>query len=456
MKSLIKTFKRLPSTVSLISCVCLTGCYSNPAEEIIQSSENGKLSVVTRSSTNNELQYPLVIYAFDESGNCKSEKVVKDSSEPVKMNLAEGKYRLVAVAGGNGYKFPTSISLNSEIIAQNGNYSDTELAIGRADAIVSGSSTATIQMAPQVACVELELEGLAEDVSTVSINISKQFKSVTFDGEYGTGENSVIECIREGNVWKSRKVYVFPGVSENTVFSITTIDDYGSHNYGYTYSSKLKAGQPYKLNGTFSSGVVVNGNIEYSGWKNEVVLDFSFGPGINETGGNSSSQSGENNQTTSDMKVTSIPKAGSILDGHVVALVSNETETSADVLLLSLTENIKVPSANAEQNANESISIASQYSENGLTGWSIPTKEEATILKTTYGGANLSIINNVLETAGGTLISAVEDNGGNARYLCENSKYTFTFNGTSSSITQAGASVKYRLRLVKKLHLTSL
>lgn len=91
MKSLIKTFKRLPSTVSLISsCVCLTGCYSNPAEEIIQTSENGKLSVVTRSSTNNELQYPLVIYAFDESGNCKSEKVVKDSSEPVKMNLAEG------------------------------------------------------------------------------------------------------------------------------------------------------------------------------------------------------------------------------------------------------------------------------------------------------------------------------------------------------------------------------
>ena len=413
------------------------------------SSESGKLSVITRSATNNELRYPLRIFAFDENGQFKSEKVVNSSDESVKMNLAEGKYRLVAIAGSDGYDMPADIALSSYITARKGNFSNTELAIGRADVVVSGVSSATIQMSLQVACVDINLEGLAEDVSAVSVNISKQSRSVSFDGAFGTGENTTIECRCENGVWKTGKVYVFPSATSPTVVSISTTDDSGVHSYGYTYSTGLKAGQPYQLNGTFSSGVMVDGTIEYSGWKNETVIDFSFGPGINETGGETSGGSSSDNQTSAEISVSSIPKAGTVLNGHVVASVSNATATSADVMLLSLAEWNKVSSAVSETNPTEASSIASEYSEYGMSGWRVPTKEEATTLKSLYGGENLYIINNVFESAGGTVVTATEENGGNARYLCDSSKYTFTFNGSSSSITQAGATVKYRLRLVK-------
>jgi len=454
MKSLY-SFKSLPCVVSLFSCVCLSGCYDNPAEEILQSSGKAKLNVVTRSSSNNELEYPLVIYAFDDSGNCKAEKVVKDSETAPSITLSEGNYRLVAVAGCSDYEMPSSISLSSEIATQNDNCSASQLAIGQSDVKVgSATSTVTLQMALQVASVEMELGSLPEDVSTVKISIAKQYQSVTFGGEYKGEENTVIDCKKVGDVWTTGKFYVFPSSSNSTVFSITAVDDSGVHNYGYTYSAKLKAGQPYRLNGTFSSGFDVNGSIDYSGWNNEIVLDFNFGDGMNESGGNNTNPEENQNGNESSFSVNSIPKPGSIVKGHVVALVSNETATSADVLLISLAEWNKVEAAASSKNPEEALDIAAEYSEEGLGGWRIPSKDEATLLKKTYGGENLSTINNVLESADGALISATEDNGGNARYLCESANYSFTFNGETSSITKVGATVKYRLRLVKTVRVT--
>ena len=453
MSSLIPSIKSSPFLVSLILCFCLSGCYQDAPEEILSSSGTAKLNVITRSVTNNDLHYPLIIYAFDENGQLKTQKVVNSSTESVKMNLAEGKYRLVAVSGAAGYDIPGEVELSSNIATKNGNYSDVELAVGRADVVVSGTSSATIQMALQVAGINIELDGLAEDVSAVVVNIAKQAQSVTFDGTLGEGGNSTIECKYENGIWKTGEVFVFPGSASSTVFSITTTDDSGTHTYGYTYSSAMKAGQPYRLNGTFSSGVIVNGVIEYSGWNNEIVLGFNFGPGISETGGGDAGGNGGTTPSDTDLEVTNIPQAGSVLNGHVVALVENASSSSADVILLSVSEWGKVSSGNSET-PTESTNRASEYSESGMTGWRVPTKDEATKLKTSYGGANLTYLNNIINEAGGTLLAATEENGGNARYLCENATYTFTFNGTSSSITQAGGTTKYRLRLVKKIRVT--
>lgn len=453
MSKLIESFKSLPGVVSLISCLSLVGCYQEGPSDEFDSDNSSNLSVLTRSVTKGAIEYPLKIYAFDGNGVCKVSKVVENESDKVNIGLSPGTYRITAVAGYSGWQMPSKDNQNSKISTAEGNYSSSPLAMGHADVVVSGSSTATLQVSMEVASVEVVLNGLSDDVTKVYVSVSRQYGNISLDGTLSEAANTVIDCTKEGDSWTTGKVYVLPGSSESTVLSISVVDDSGTQTFGYTYNSSLKAGVPYVLNGSFSTGFSFSGVIESIGWKDEIVLDFNFGPGINETSGSEQNGNGNNQNNEEKELVSKLPEAGSIWNGHVVANISNTSSTEADILLLSLDEWNKVSSANSTTNATDAADIASAYSEFGMNGWRIPTKEEATSIKNLYFGNSIEKINKVLQEAEGDIITKVEDNGSNARYLCENAYYTYalgeTNTGNSLSITQAGASTKYRLRLVK-------
>lgn len=108
-------------------------------------------------------------------------------------------------------------------------------------------------------------------------------------------------------------------------------------------------------------------------------------------------------------------------------------------------------SAYHTETPNAASSVAEAYSEEGISEWSIPTKEEARSLKDAWSNSEFDILNRTLATAGYDTLSEVDDKGKNVRYLCEGARYTFTFSGTSG-ITAAGKTVTtYRLRLVKRV-----
>ena len=453
MSKFIESFKSLPGVVSLISCLSLVGCYQEGPSDEFDSGKNSNLSVLTRSVTKGAIEYPLKIYAFDGNGVCKVSKIVESESDKVNIGLSPGTYRITAVAGYSGWEMPTKDNQNSKISTPEGNYSSSPLAMGHADVVVSGASTATLQVSMEVASVEIILNGLSDDVTNVYVSLARQYGNISLDGTLSEASNTVIDCLKKGDSWTTGTVFVLPGSSESTVLSITVVDDSGTQTFGYTYNSPLKPGVPYVLNGSFSTGFSFSGVIESIGWKNEVVLDFSFGPGINEASGTEENGNGGNQNNEEKEVVSKLPEAGSIWNGHVVANIGNATSTEADLLLLSLEEWNKVSSANSTTNASDAEGIASAYSEFGMTGWRIPTKEEATSIKNLYFGNNIDSINEILQEADGDIMTKVEDNGSNARYLCENAFYTYalgmTNSGNSLSITQAGASTKYRLRLVK-------
>lgn len=437
----------------MISCLSFVGCYQEGPSDEFDSGKSSNLSVLTRSVTKGAIEYPLKIYAFDGNGVCKVSKIVETESDKVDIGLPPGTYRITAVAGYSGWEMPSKDNQNSKISSLEGNYSLSPLAMGHADVVVSGASTATLQVSMEVACVEIVLNGLSDDVTEVYVSLARQYGNISFDGTLSEASNTVVDCSKEGDSWTTGKIYVLPGSLESTVLSISVVDDSGTQTFGYTYNSSLKAGVPYVLNGSFSTGFSFSGVIESVGWENEVVLDFSFGPGINET--SESIETGNDNNQNNEEKeqVSTLPEAGSIWNGHVVANVSNATSAEADLLLLSLEEWNKVSSANSTTNARDAGDIASAYFEFGMTDWRIPTKEEATLIKNLYFGNNIDYINAVLQEAEGDIMTKVEDNGSNARYLCEDAYYTYALGvtnaGNSLSITQAGASTKYRLRLVK-------
>lgn len=105
------------------------------------------------------------------------------------------------------------------------------------------------------------------------------------------------------------------------------------------------------------------------------------------------------------------------------------------------------------ENADQSIKLQLNDGQYHITALSGQGSYEASLLKKRYGGA-FEDLNNTIELLGGEAIPDPESltTSNNSRYLCEEGTKSFKF-AESSSITTVGKKVKYRLRLVKKVHL---
>ena len=144
-------------------------------------------------------------------------------------------------------------------------------------------------------------------------------------------------------------------------------------------------------------------------------------------------------------------------DNHAVLYVSGEDESR--ITYVSLYEWNNVTSAANENNATMALEIAQRYIEGNVSGWRIPTREEARYICSIYNRAvnvnmvyddALQTLNNKIETIGGQkLMSWYNKNSNPAyRYLCEDAIYSFSLK-KGSNITKCGAVTKYNLRLIK-------
>ena len=137
----------------------------------------------------------------------------------------------------------------------------------------------------------------------------------------------------------------------------------------------------------------------------------------------------------------------------MVVLATNVTSNSADLLLISRKEWINVSSANGN-NPTEAKDLAAEYSEDGLSEWRIPSKDEARLIADQYFmDDQLNDLNTILKQNGGDTMGDGDDNflpSTNYRYLCENGIYSFVV-GKSGTVSSAGSSRTYCLRLVKTI-----
>lgn len=442
--------------VSLSFVSLLPACYQIGEEEEVVLNKSSKLSIVTRSSSNTSIEYPLTIYAFAENGTCKATAVAESADEAVALNLAGGSYRITAVAGYSDFDVSENISATAAIATKTGNVAQSALMMGSADVQMSGSSTVSLQMALKVASMEVSLQGLPDDVTEVTVSFANEYSKMLLDGTYSDGTKTTKACVKDEDRWTTGRFYILPSADDETVVSIAVNDGTETQTYGYTYSAKFKAGIPYSLNGTFAQGFSLTGNIVANNWDKEQVLDFNFGPNVNEQSGNGNDNHEDETYETATLETAELPQQCSIWNGHLVALVENQDETGADVLLVSLMDYKDVCSAYSATNPDEAKTIAASYIEMDLTDWHIPTKDEAAKLKSEYTN-NLAAINALLETAGGEMLRDKTDDDRSIRYLCDEARKTYSYKptstGQSSSITQAGAKVKYQLRLVKAVHL---
>lgn len=127
--------------------------------------------------------------------------------------------------------------------------------------------------------------------------------------------------------------------------------------------------------------------------------------------------------------------AGDNIGGmKVLQIAQDETDERyaiTTVTLLSASEWVGVPSANALENSDVAQQLSDECTEAGEVGWHIPTRAQAQLIR--------------------QLCSDELD--GNERYLCDGA--SFTFARDSKSVSKAGTKKRYALRLVLEARFVS-
>lgn len=420
--------------------VLFAGCY-DPIEDNNQSEDNTggdqsgnttQLSVSLFTSSSAGL-YPAVLLVFDETGDRIQDAILTEETPTATLTLNRGKYRLAALSGTSQYTFPKQYSLESVISVPDAGYSSQPLLMGQAELTLSAASvTARLQMKVQTASISLQIDSLPSDAQQVQAVFSDIYTGINLRGSYSQTQSVTFDCQPQNGSWQTGELFIFPSAGNNAVISIACQTPDSTLCYCYNLTYPLLAGYAYQIRPAGEVGIGIG----------DIQIDAGNG----------------NTEKADTLWVDQIRTAPFLADGHVVAWIENEEEDQCDVLLISLNEWEDVASAYSETGAGQAADIAAGYSEGGnqreLTGWSIPSKDDAALLKTAYAPYACVPLNNILTEAGGTAIGLTTDKGENIRYLCNEAQHTFTLASATGSITKAGSKTAYRLRLVRRVRLS--
>lgn len=423
----------------LVVVICpFLSCCQTLSEDDWGTEEKGRLNVKTRSTSNENLFYPLCLYAFSDKGDCEITHVVEDEDGSAQLMLPAGSYRIVALSGYSvGYDLPTVNNWDDVIELSGASGAEVPLMMGMADVTLTKDSDAKLEMnlSYSVTAVDVMLTNVPSDVSSVEVTLSPFYSSMSLKGEYKeSGSSLKLACaLNTANEWHTKVRYMFPGSGSETVLSITMkLKDGTETTYGYTWKDAPKANQPYHLKGSYSGGLLLDGSFVVTGWNEAEDVTFDFGAiTVPDEEGE------EEEETLPDEELSDLPEVGSIWNGSIVVDVGEVEETGVDILLMSLDEWAIVTSQVEE--------LTSGYSVNGISGWRLPNYEEAQYLRDNFSASNRIELNERIADYDDELPGL----DGEERYLCDKSNvcYSFIFAG-GSKITKAGDKRSYYTRLV--------
>lgn len=437
----------------LTGVALLTACQKISLEDFNTPTTESEVRILTRSASNVNISYPIYLYAFNiSSGKLQSSSTLKSESDTPVLNLGAGTYHLVAVAGIEDCEVPEQPTINSTITLPKDSLLQQPLQMGSADISVSKSTTVTITLYNQVTAINIALTDIPDDVSACHVSFSLMHNSISYEGKLsGTTINTIELNKRGNNIWSAPLFYTLPSSNQQLTLSINCTSPQVSNTYGYIHNTQLAANTPYNIMGSYKSGFAVNGVLNLAGWNAPQEINFTFGAENNENSDDSNDD--ENDDTEEDRDeyvVNSIPKVGTIWNNHFVATVLDATTSEAELILLSTTEWDGVTSATHAETPHMAANFAASYTEDGMTNWSIPTRDEAKLMRTAIGLDKLESINAVLKANNIPQLNVGEsDKGESIRYLCDDATFTYVWDGTS--ISKSGTKRTYNLRLIKRV-----
>ena len=172
----------------------------------------------------------------------------------------------------------------------------------------------------------------------------------------------------------------------------------------------------------------MGGNLAVNGWGTPSDIEFNFGSTTNNK---------EDNENSSDIEISNLPQAGDLVNDCIAVKVIESNENKVTLLILDTVEWICY--------ASDAYRVPEEAGDN----WRLPNEAEAKLLNSMFRDETLDILNERLSNNGFSPILVDQ------RYLYDKDgeAYAFGFKSTSK-FQKAGASTKYRVRLVKSYEYT--
>ena len=380
--------------MTVVSMTLLTSC-EKEFSEVTPVNPESSLTVTTRSESGaEEVAYPVAVYLFDANKACIDFRRIESADASVVYDLVEGVYDVYAFGGvaEGKYTLPSvkEATLESVIALQDGQeHGDLMRANSSVTTTKGEANTINLLMNRCVSKIEsIVIKQVPDDVTAVSVTLSKTCKSMAFDGTMKDVNIEVITLEKSGTesgTWElktPRHVLFDVAASASVKISMTT----NGNAKGYTYqlTDKWKSNYLYHINATYTEkqNFHVTGTITGATWQGTEDIVFNFdetntqdggsGPAINETA----------------------PEVGTL---YKECYVLSRTEESNAIKVLLLHPNQYSDVCNgtmSQEEARNSINskLSEIASENEITGWHLPNEAEMDIIYSTgFAAINLKI-----------------------------------------------------------------
>lgn len=364
--------------MTVVSMTLLTSC-EKEFSEVTPVNPESSLTVTTRSESGaEEVAYPVAVYLFDANKACIDFRRIESADASVVYDLVEGVYDVYAFGGvaEGKYTLPSvkEATLESVIALQDGQeHGDLMRANSSVTTTKGEANTINLSMNRCVSKIaSIVIKQVPDDVTAVSVTLSKTCKSMAFDGTMKDVNIEVITLEKSGTesgTWElktPRHVLFDVAASASVKISMTT----NGNAKGYTYqlTDKWKSNYLYHINATYTEkqNFHVTGTITGATWQGTEDIVFNF----DET----NTQDGGSGPTINE----TAPEVGTLYKGCYV-LSRTEESNAIKVLLLHPNQYSDVCNGTmSQEEARNSINskLSEIASENEITGWHLPNEAE--------------------------------------------------------------------------------
>lgn len=364
--------------MTVVSMTLLTSC-EKEFSEVTPVNPESSLTVTTRSESGaEEVAYPVAVYLFDANKACIDFRRIESADASVVYDLVEGVYDVYAFGGvaEGKYTLPSvkEATLASVITLQDGQeHGDLMRANSSVTTTKGEANTINLSMNRCVSKIaSIVIKQVPDDVTAVSVTLSKTYKSMAFDGTMKDVNIEVITLEKSGTesgTWElktPRHVLFDVDASASVKISMTT----NGNAKGYTYqlTDKWKSNYLYHINATYTEkqNFHVTGTITGATWQGTEDIVFNF----DET----NTQDGGSGPTINE----TAPEVGTLYKGCYV-LSRTEESNAIKVLLLHSNQYSDVCNGTmSQEEARNSINskLSEIASENEITGWHLPNEAE--------------------------------------------------------------------------------
>ncbi|MDO4172702.1 MAG: hypothetical protein Q4E63_04515 [Prevotellaceae bacterium] len=372
-----------------------------------------------------DLVYPITVYAYDSNNAVAAQQTINSPEDGISMRLKTGQYTISTVSGSTDFSK---------------GYTTTPLMMGTKQISLTSDIAEDIAMQYKVASVNVVLTDVRPEATSVSISLAPLYGSINNKGELSGSVEPMLECTKSADgTWTTGTFYVLPSINTTPVLTIKQTLSSGKTELSHKTIKQIVAGTPYLYKAQYdknSTHYILTLTISGATWGEGATETFVFG----EDDSSIDTPVTPGTPDTPDTPVTpSSIKAGTIWNGHIVALVNGNTAT-----LLSKKE---WDLADVDVLPTDEIAA---YSEDGMTGWTLPTEEQGKTIAETYhrvdDNPNYANLNSVLEANG---LTKIQDSKDDIKYLCGDGTTAYSYINFSRLVGTSDKTRDYRIRLIK-------